>query len=519
MSQTKQSAAQTWAGLVEVGRMALGRQPAGNDVHKLDAWMQEILYCDPVLPGMIAKLTSALAGQGWRIVGPREVAATAAAVLENADGGRGWFHFADACAKSYLMRNAGCFVEVVHQFAPEVEPETGDLVGELAPVTAIYNMDSTKARWLRDRAWPLRYEGQAWSRFDFFHLVENPGDTIATRRRGQCALFRCLEYVKLMGLINSWEQGNLDPDFVDAILLLTGAEDTQFGEAMAAREKAIEEKSNAAKRLAVLANLSEEIKAQLIFLRRRPESLEDFEARVRMVYEVYAMNLGRDVTYWFPSQYSGRSYRTRSEIQSEERQAAESNTFHPKMQEALQRYVIPSSVHFEFDNSAVSDRDYLFRLREFVELATMLYRSNQVDTTEKVEVGEVGELGGDVSPASVVGGGGREYLATRDEIRRFLAQADERFESWAGVERDATESNDDMELFRSMPGVQNAVERYRRGWCGDDEVVDVRWGVVGHGRGVSRSRSVATLAELAAQRVWSVPVLPWLGDQGAGVDE
>ncbi|RIK33801.1 MAG: hypothetical protein DCC55_34260 [Chloroflexi bacterium] len=393
-----------WSSFVELGRTLHERaQPRAGDVQGLDTWMQEVLYCDPVLPGMIAKLTSAFAGQGWKIIGPARTAKRAAFVLENADGGRGWFHFAETCAKSYLMRNMGCFVEVVHLFEPEVDEGTGELRSDLAPVTALYNMDSTKARWVRDKVYPLRYESKPWSRFDFFHLVDNPGDTDATRRRGQCALYRCLEYVKLMGLINAWEQGNLDPDFVDAILLLQGASDEQFGAAMNAREKAIDEKGNAAKRLAVLANEHEELQAELLFLRRRPESLEDFEARVRMIYEVYALNLGRDVTYWFPSQYAGRAYRTRSEVQSEERQAVESNTFHPKLQEALQRYVMPQTVHFTFDNPAVSDRDYLFRLREFVELGKTLYTARQVDG---------------------------EHLATKEEIRRFLAEADGRFEEW-----------------------------------------------------------------------------------------
>jgi hypothetical protein len=190
--------------------------------------------------------------------------------------GRGWFHFADALAKSYIKRNKGAFVEVVHEFLPEVDDTTGELRGDLSPVTAIYNMDSTKAKWVPGahgaRAWPLRYDGMRWNRFEFFHLVENSGDTDATKRRGECALYRCMEYVRLMGLINAWEQGNLDPDFIDAILLLTGAEEGQFGEAMAAREKAIDEKGNAAKRLAVLANSTEELKAELLFLRRRPEN-------------------------------------------------------------------------------------------------------------------------------------------------------------------------------------------------------------------------------------------------------
>jgi hypothetical protein len=468
-----------WSSFVEMGRKLVEHpQPKAGDVQGLDAWMAEVLYCDPVLPGMLAKLSNAFAGTGWRIVGPARTAKRAASLLENADGGRGWFHFAEACAKSYLMRNMGCFVEVVHLFEPDVDPQTGELRSELSPVTALYNMDSTKARWVRDRVWPLRYEGKPWSRFDFFHLVDNPGDTDATRHRGQCSLYRCLEYVKLMGLINAWEQGSLDPDFVDAILLLTGASDEQFGQAMHAREQAIDEKGNAAKRLAVLASEHEEVKANLLFLRRRPESLEDFEARVRMIYEVYALNLGRDVTWWFPSQYAGRAYRTRSEVQGEERQAVESNVFHPKLQEALQRYVMPQTVHFEFDNAAVVDRDYLHRLREFVELGVMLYTAEQ-------GTGEAGVP-----------------LATREEVRRFLAEADGRFEGWTVGEEPVTESHDDQDALRSLPEVQTAVQAYRRGVCGDEAVVDVRWRRLPSGREERRRRVVSYLAELARPTIW-----------------
>jgi hypothetical protein len=395
------------------------------------------------------------------------------------------------------MRNAGCFVELAREFAPDVDQETGELRSDLAPVTGIYNMDSTKARWVRDRVNPLRYENKPWGWFDFFHIVHSSGDTDATRRRGQSPLYLSLEYVKLLGLVNAWEQGNLDPDFIDALMLLTGASEEQFGQAMAAREKAIDEKGNAAKRLAVLANLTEEVKAQLLFLRKRPESLEDFEARVRMIYEVYAMNLGRDVTYWFPSQYSGRAYRTRSEVQSEERQAVESNVFHPKLQEALQRYVMPATVHFQFENASVTDRDYLFQLRQFVELGQVLYQATQ--TLED----------GTALP-----------LATREEIRTWLAAADARFEDWTTNEEPATESSDDMseagsregrhlptperESLRSLPEVQLAINAYRRGECGDEAIIDVAWRRRPNGEQETRLRPRAMLSTLAQPTVWAL---------------
>jgi hypothetical protein len=203
---------------------------------------------------------------------------------------------------------------------------------------------------------------------------------------------------------------------------------------------------------------------------------------VRMIYEVYALNLGRDVTYWFPSRYAGRNYRNRSEVQNEERQAVASNTFHPKLQEALQRYVLPQTVHFSFDNPAVSDRDDLFRLREFVELGVLLYRG---------------------SKNAEVGVHQREPLASRAEIRRFLAEADRRFEAWTPEAEPVTESHDDMDAIRALPEVQRAVAAYRRGTCGDDAVVDVRWRRPPNGSDEQRRKVVGTLAELARPQMWT----------------
>lgn len=458
--------------------------PGQAGVQAVDAWMDEIYQCDPVLPGMVNKLTTAFAGAGWKILGGARLAAKAAYVLENADGGRGWFHFVEACAKSYIMRNAGCFVELARQFAPRVDEATGDLLGELAPVTGIYNMDSSKVRWRAQRAparaMPISYESKAWGPYDFFHLVDNPGDTDATRHVGQCSRFRCMAYVQLMGLIDAWERGNLDPDFVDALLLLTGTSDEQFGQAMGAREKAIDEKGNAAKRLAVLANVSEEVKAQLLFLRRMPESLSDFEGRIRMIYEVYAMNLGRDVTFWFPSQYSGRSYRTRSEVQSEERQAVESNVFHPKLQEAIQRYVMPESCHFEFANAAVSDRDEQSQLIALAEVAKTLFESRQESAP-----------------------GVFEYLLSRDEMRLFLAEGHPKFASVSDSDP-SPETNDDMAAVRALPAMQRLALAYKRGWRGNEQLMESIWAWdVRRARATSRQRALPwSVADLAGRGVW-----------------
>jgi hypothetical protein len=221
-------------------------------------------------------------------------------------------------------------------------------------------------------------------------------------------------------------------------------------------------------------------------------------------------------------------------VQGEERQAVESNVFHPKLQEALQRYVMPATAHFEFDNQAVTDRDYLFRRREFVELGQLLYEAEQ----------------------RASGKGQGAPLVTREEIRRFLAEADGRFEAWTAAQEPVTESSDDQQALRmrnaesglqerrrgngfncvstdehvalagtlsqtpfgrvphsellQLAEVQTAVEGYRRGSCADEPIIEYGWRRYPSGKETVHCRQRATLAELAASRVWVMPRTPWM---------
>lgn len=114
-------------------------------------------------------------------------------------------------------------------------------------------------------------------------------------------------------------------------------------------------------------------------------------------------------------------------------------------------------------------------------------------------------------------------MATREEVRQFLAEADGRFERWTPDEEPATESHDDQEALRALPALQEAVLAYRKGYCGDEAVVDVRWRRLPNGREERRKRVVSCLAELAQPAVWRAPALPeleptWVVDGGLGIE-
>ena len=151
---------------------------------------------------------------------------------------------------------------------------------------------------------------------------------------------------------------------------------------------------------------------------------------------------------------------------------------HPKLQEALQRYVVPQTVHFEIENPAVSDRDELFRLREFAEVAKTLYEAKQGDD---------------------------QYLMTRDEVRLYLAEADDRFGRLTTEQEAVSETDNDMDLARSLPAVQTLTDGYRRGWWPDEPLIERSWQRLPSGRETVAQRTLPwSVAELAQPKVWVV---------------
>ena len=479
-----------WSSFVELGKSVVGGCPPAGDAHSMDRYMQGLMARAPILPGMVAKTAAAYASRSWSILGGRNTVRRTAQILKDADDGKGWYPFCEALATSFLTRNMGSFAEMQRRYAP-VWSEAHGWQYELSQVVQLYNMDSTKVRWRRskghvDEDFPISFERRVWGRYDFFHLVSWPWDTDELRNVGRCGLYRSLEALRLMVLINDWEQGSLDPGRLDALLLLSGAEQEQVGGAFTAMEQAVQDKGAAAKRLGVIANMNGEVKGDLFFLRRRPESLENFEERIRMLLELYAMNLGKDITFYFPSSYGSLLGRSGTEVRTIEKAAEESNVFHPKLQENLQRWVIPRTLHFEFDGNSVSEEEDNARLYNLSRTAKNLFTATRSDEKGLVE-----------------------NLVTRDELRQLMADKDaDRFGDWTVDAEEVTATADidvrSLSHLRETPAAAELIDGYRAGRYRDDELVRYSWHR-DHMKGVASTRQVdlgLSVAELARKRVF-----------------
>ncbi|MCB0096395.1 MAG: hypothetical protein KDE46_11770 [Caldilineaceae bacterium] len=468
------------SGSVDLGRSVLGSEPRLSDVQRHDTWMQGVMLRDPYLMGMLSKAAAADASRGWSVFGGRNTVNHVRKMLLCADDDRGWFAFAEELATSFLTRNMGAFVELQRRFAPVYDEEERDWVYGLAQVVALYNMDATKVKWRNQRGaqgpdpdFPITFERRIWGRHDFFHLVAWPWDEDSLRRTGRCALHRCINAARLMVLIYDWETGTLDPTRLDALMLLSGASSEQVGEAFGQMEQAVEEKGDAARRLGVIANALGEVKGDLFFLRRRPESLEDFERRIRLLLELYALALGRDLKFFFPTTTSSSSggggwgRRTSREVTMLHTVNENADIFHPKLQEALQKYVIPGTVHFEFDGTEIAESEENARLQEVVVMARNLYEARR---SQPATINAEGEWTA----------GTAEYLATREEVRRFMAELHHtRFGHWSDEEEEVSATDAEeiriVRRLREMPHMQALIDGYRAGRYGDDELVRFRW--------------------------------------------
>lgn len=342
-----------------------------SSIHRLDAWTRACLMKEPYLSGFVNKIVSAQANRGWSLYGGKRVVNSTAQMLHRFDpatirfdDGRvmidefrsaGWRRANERKILSFLTRCAGNFTEIQYR----LEPRFTRNGWSLSQVQNLYNMDTAKVEYTNDPLFPIRYDGsEDWPAASYYHLVSSPLDTQEFYNFGMSPLYRCIRLAQLMVNISDWEIGTLADDFVDVILLLNGATDEEFNAAMKARSL-VQVNGNKAKRGAVLASTdpSMPLTADVLKLREKPASLDDFTGRMYMLLQGYAVNLGYALSHFMESPFGALLGRSGTEVDTAQRTTAESggNDYHLKDQAALNQYVMPSGIEFLYDEQDIDD--------------------------------------------------------------------------------------------------------------------------------------------------------------------
>lgn len=342
-----------------------------DSIGKIDEWCRACLLKEPFLMGFVSKIVSAQANRGWSLNGGRRIVNQTAEMFHRFDpasvrleDGRvfvdemraaGWRKATKRKSLSFLTRNAGAFVEIQYR----LEPRFTMSGWQLSQVVNLFNMDTGKVEYTNDPLYPIRYDGsEEWPAASYYHLLASPMDKSEFYDYGLSPLYRCIRLAQLMVNISDWELGTLADDFVDAVLLLNGATDEEFNAAMKARSL-VQANGNKAKRAAVLGSVDPSIplSADVLHLREKPASLDDFTGRIYMLLQGYAVNLGYGLGHFMESPFGALLGRSGNEIDAAQRSTAEAggNDFHLEDQAALSR-VVPAGIEFLYDEQDVDAR-------------------------------------------------------------------------------------------------------------------------------------------------------------------
>lgn len=459
-----------WYSTVEWVRK-MDDMPSRDNCTALDKWCRDRLLEEPYLAGIVSRAVSAQANRGWSLYGGKRVTEATSRMLHTFDpvsvrlkDGRvvidsfksaGWRRASKRKALSYNTRNGGAFVEMQRR----LEPRFTRNGWSLSPVSYLYNMDTGLVEWTGDALYPIRYDGShAWPNPSFYQIMSMPSDEQEHYHMGLSPLYRCIRLAVLMVEISEWEAGTLADDFIDSVLLLNGTDEDEFNKAMANRKVAsVGGKKNKAKRAAVLGNIDPALKleADLIRLRSMPDSLHDFEGRITLLLQGYAVNLGYSLSHFMDTSSSRLLGQSGAEADFIQKTTSESggNDYHREDEEALNEFVVPANVEFHYDEQGVDDAEdaQLKELRS--ETLERLYLASRGDTE-----------------------GGVEYLGTTEQFRQLAIEWDLFDPEWTEQVEDVRTDHDDqtryiLQQYMERPAVQRCIHAVEEGIIRDDSLI------------------------------------------------
>lgn len=441
--------------------------PSLSDCTGLDEWCHKQILNEPYLLGIMSRAVAAQANRGWSLYGGKRVTEATSRVLHSfdpvsvrlADGrvviddfkAAGWRRASKRKALSYNTRNAGTFVEMQRRLEPRFTRNGWSLSG----VNYLYNMDSGKVEWTGDALYPIRYDGsEPWPNPSFYQLVSMPSDTQENYHIGLSPLFRCIRLAMLMVEISDWEFGTLSDDFIDSLIILNGDDGEGFDGAMKDRTGAtLGAKKNKAKRAAVMGNIDPamELKADIIKMRMMPDSLHNFEDRIYLLMQGYAVNLGYSLSNFIDSPTGRLMGASGSEINFIQKATSEAggNDYHREDEEAMNNLAVPSNVEFHYDEQGIDDAEdaQLKAIRS--ETLKELYLAERANG---------------------------ESLGTTDQFRQLAILWDLFDPDWTEQEEDIRTDHDDQtrlanEAFYEFPAVKRCIHAVEDGRINDDALV------------------------------------------------
>lgn len=437
-------------------------EPYAVDSRNRDKWLREFYKLEPHWVGVVNQCVLVDSSRPWTITGGQKQVNRYVRILHNANAGKGWRHYFRQSSLSYRVTDMGSTTEIGR-------------AGRIGPLRALYHVDTARTKWTGKPSKPLRYypptgKVQDWRPMDFFNVCSMPSENEKFRGLGYCQTSRAFQLVKLLYGVLMHDQEKVGSKMMKGLLLLSGIEESQWNQAMEARESQLTQlEREYFGGVFVLANSTADVKGQLLGLSQLPENF-DRETFISQLLFSYALICGYDPREFWP--VSSGALGTARETEQQHKKAATKGTleFPHAWQEQFQAE-LPETVLFEFE---ARDTDAEIMEAEMSQVwsnvvrtlydssgSTGLFGANQQAEPEDDDPNE------QTSP--------QQGLITLEEARSMLVMHGVIPPEWTAAEESTVISDENtyrytVQRLMETPEVQRAIERWP-----DEPVVQYRW--------------------------------------------
>lgn len=395
---------------------------------RLDRWLLDSIDKEKTgfLAAFIDQASMIQSNLHYRLIGAKPLVARTLDILHDSEGGEGFRRMIKATALNFYCSNFGgaVYLNRTEPVQASYLPNSNKWYWTTPPVDSMYATDPTLFQPNWDYVYPFSYDGELWTRFDFFRISSMPSTRLETWGVGRCPLWRCIQIARMTSAVYEHVFTTLSPDSAKGVLTVKGLSFEEFLAALSGSD-AVNEGDETRRDgmtlddqlgdIVVLADRDDEIIVKFVTLSRLPEGFF-IDQWLRWTLTSFSVNLGYQLDEFIGSSSNKLLGQSGAEAQLGQARSGSKGglEFSQNFQNAMQAYVIPSTVQFEFaDRDVGTEIDEISLKQAKADLVISLFEANQIAIINK------GDPNDDTLIEAKAGG---QHIIDRTEARRMLSE-------------------------------------------------------------------------------------------------
>ena len=368
------------------------------DTRRMDRWLDAVTADERTsfLSAFIDQASMIQSNRRFVLVGPQATVNSTLHMLHMSEGGEGFRRLMKLTALNYYSSNFGGAI-YLHRNQPVTAAYRQDIDAwdwSTPPVVELYATDPTEFAPTGDYIYPYDYYGEPWTRFDFIRTVSMPSTRLATWGVGRCPVFRCIQIAQMTSAVYQYIFDSVSPDTAKGIVVVKGMSYDEFVQALMGSEATNEQDAvfkrgslmtDGAGDIVVLADDEKEIGVKFVQLGRLPDGFF-IDQWVRWTLTAFSVNLGFPLEEFIGMPANTLLGQSGAQVTAGVQRGSTKggSEFINQLQEAMQQYVIPSTVHFEFsDRDAAAEADDIALKKERAAIITSLFGATQLGIIDR----------------------------------------------------------------------------------------------------------------------------------------